>query len=143
MQASGGSLAFKDLSVYVCVVINECRIFCINVAHFIHTTVYTLHRESLFLFPPLWEKASGFVGGVSAVFQIIKCELWEEQSVVFLLLSANPTHTHPYHNDWQYGGTGTGYGVIVSSLQSKSGSQASHADKGLRGHSDHRHGAGC
>ena len=38
--------------LYVCVIINECRIFCINVVHFIHTTVYTLHRErgSLFLF---------------------------------------------------------------------------------------------
>ena len=98
MQALGGSLAFKDLRVYVCVcvyicvVINECRIFCINVAHFIHTTVYTSHRESLFLFPPLWKRASGLVWGYQLYFKLLGCELWEEQSLVFLLLSANPTH---------------------------------------------------
>jgi hypothetical protein len=52
--------------VYVCVIINERRISCINVVHFIHTTVYTLHRERS-LSPLPWKKGSGFVGGISYI----------------------------------------------------------------------------
>src|SRR5271156_4630803 len=95
MQASGGSLAFKDLSVYVCVVINECRIFCINVAHFIHTTVYTLHRESLFLFPPLWKNASGFVGGYQLYFKLLSASYGRNK--VWFFSFSQQTQPIPIH----------------------------------------------
>src|SRR2546423_14052241 len=110
MQALGGSSAFKDLRVYVCVcvyicvVINECRVFCINVAHFIHTTVYTLHRENLFLFPPLWKRASGFDWGYQLYFKLLSASYGRNRVWFFSFSQQTQTHPHPYHNDWQYGG---------------------------------------
>jgi len=102
------------VNVYVCVVINECRIFCINVAHFIHTTVYTLHRESFFLFPPLWKGASGFVGGYQLYFKLLGASCGRNKVWFFLLLSkTQPILIHTI----TIGSTGYGYWVRGRRLQ--------------------------